>query len=69
MKQHSDHSVKEKPFSTSNIGVCSGAETDNSLSLHLFGPQISSSFSVPGMPIQARWNFDDGQPAPVNKQR
>jgi hypothetical protein len=32
MKQHSDHSVKEKPFSMSNIGVCSsGAAADNSL--------------------------------------
>jgi hypothetical protein len=38
MKRHSDHSVKEKPFSTSKIGVCSGAEAESSLSLHLFVP-------------------------------
>jgi integrase len=32
MKRHSDHSIKEKPFSMSNIGVYSGAsaEADNS---------------------------------------
>jgi hypothetical protein len=57
MKRHSDHSVKEKPFSTSNIGVCSGAEADNSLSLQLFVPQISSSFSISGKANSSAWDF------------
>jgi hypothetical protein len=38
-----------------------GQEADNSLLSTLFVPQISSSFSISGKSIQARWTFDDGQ--------
>jgi hypothetical protein len=55
------HHQKKSPSPPTIVGMRAGTEVGNSLSLHLFVPQFSSSFPILGMPIQARLNFDDGQ--------